>query len=256
MPYTKKPKSAPRRKYNRKPKSKMTFEKRVMSVVHKQAETKQKVIALFDNTPVQGCGLISGVAVPQGLQVISIPSSMAVAQGTDQEQRLGNQINNCKLRCRGLIETLPYDATTNPNNYNYEVHMVIFKHKNDNQNNTQYFKQLPSGAIGPVDGTLINTMYPYNKDSFIIKKVKTFRMTPFISSAGLQVLAQPNTYLFKRFYLDIPVPKIWKFQDGNTTPTNDWTSIGFYVVNADGSTNINQVRCQLTMDATLTYDDF
>lgn len=257
MPYTKKPKTAPRRKYARKPKSKMTFEKRVMNVVHKQAETKQKVIQLYNGTNLQGSGLNPAPgSANQGLQTDNILSSMTIAQGLEQEQRQGNEISNCKLRVRGIIESLPYDSTTNPNSYGYEVHMVIFKKKDDPTGNNAFLKTAPGNLTVPCDGTLINTMYPYNKDLYTIKKVKTFRLQSFFTNAGLTATAQPNTYIFKRFYCDIPIAKKLKYNDSLTDPTNDWCSIAFYVVNADGSVITSQIRSQLTMDAVLTYDDF
>ncbi len=252
MPYTKKPKTAPRRKYARKTKPKMTFEKRVMTIVHKQAETKQKVIQLYNNTNLPGAGLFSA----NGLQVNNILSSMSIAQGLEQEQRQGNEISNCKLRVRGLVETLPYDVNTNPSYYNYEIHMVVFKKKDDPTGNNLFLKTAPGNLTTSCDGTLINTMYPYNKDLYTIKKVKVFRMLPFVP-ATITSLSQPNTYLFKRFYCDIPIAKKLKYNDSLTDPTNDWCSIAFYVVNADGTIpSPPQTRAQITMDATLTYDDF
>lgn len=254
MPYTKKPR-APRRKYARKPKSKMTFEKRVMSVVHKQAETKQKVISLFDNTNIQGSGLFAG----NGVQVNNILSSMTIMQGLEQEQRQGNEISNCKLRVRGILESLPYDATSNQSTYGYEIHMVVFKKKDDPSNSNAFLKTAPGNLTTPCDGSLINTMYPYNKDLYVIKKVKVFRMNPVINvTTTNQLVSQPNTYTFKRFYCDIPIAKKLKFNDSLTDPTNDWVSIGFYVVNADGTTQAgtSTSRAQISMDAMLTYDDF
>lgn len=249
-------------KPQRKNKKAVSFEKRVMAVVHKKAETKQKVVPLFSNTNLSGVGLAPGSGTGPtitGLQIVNLGTSLSIAQGVEQEQRQGNVINNCKLRCRGLIETLPYDATSNPSTYGYEVHMLVFKKRDDNQNSVSFLKSQPNNIVGSVDGTLINTMYPYNKDAYIIKRVKVFRMQPQLpgSAAGTSALAQPNTYLFKRFYVDIPVSKTWKYQDASLTPNNEWTSIAFYVVNSDGSTYTGvQSRCQITMDATLRYDDF
>lgn len=245
--------SKPALRRARKNKSKMTFEKRVMNIVHKQAETKQKVINLYNNSSIQGSGLSSG----NGLQVANILSTLSVAQGLEQEQRQGNEISNCKLRLRGLLESLAFDPTTNPNVYNFEVHMVVFKKKDDPQNSNAFLKTAPGNITTTCDGTLINTMYPYNKDLYVIKKTKVFRFQPFIPGSTIAI-AQPNTYLFKRFYVDIPISKKLKYNDSLTDPTNDWVSIGFYVVNSDGSTQASTsvTRAQLTMDAMLTYDDF
>jgi hypothetical protein len=237
----------------RKGNKKVSFEKRVLSVVHRQAETKQKVISIYNNTSITGSGFPSG-----GLQVINLPSLLGIVQGVEQEQRNGNEINNCKVRVRGLIESLNYNQTTNNNLFNYEVHMVVFKKKDDPNNNAQALKQLPNNTTGPCDGSLMNTMYPYNKDGYIIKKVKVFRMSPFLFSVpDSPQLAQPNTYLFKRFVMDIPISKKWKYTDGLGAPSNEWTSIGIYVVNSDGTINTGQTaRAQITMDATIRYDDF
>jgi hypothetical protein len=224
-----------------------------MSVVHKQAETKQKIISLYNNTSIPGSGFPSG-----GLQVINLPSALGVVQGTEQEQRNGNEISNVKVRVRGVIETLTFNSTNNSNLFNYEVHMVVFKKKDDPNNNALNLKSLPNNTTGTCDGSLMNTMYPYNKDAYVIKKVKVFRMSPFLYNVpDSPQLAQPNTYLFKRFVMDIPVAKKWKYNDGLGAPSNEWTSIAFYVVNADGTLNGGSTsRAQVTMDATIRYDDF
>lgn len=239
--------SKPKRKH-------VSFEKRVLNVVNKQAETKLKVVSLFNNTNLTSGGLQPSAGT--GLQIQNILQNIGVVQGTEQEERQGNQIQNCRLSFRGLIETLEYNASTNNNIYGYECHIVFFKHKTDPNGNIDSLKVLPSNLTGPVDGTLINTMYPYNKDMYIIKKVKIIRMNSVIPNTSYVQPSQDNTFNYKRFRVDIPIKKILKFNDGVGFPSNEWCSVGVFIVNGDGDATTGKIRAQMTMDAQLRYDDY
>jgi len=244
-----------------KPKRKtVSFEKRVMNVVNKQAETKLKVVSLWDNEAIPSGGLYPNAVSPaviSGLQIPNVLTDLAITQGVEQEQRTGNSIQNCRLSFRGLVETVEYDATTNNNLYGYECHIVFFKNKQDISNDVSNIKTLPGNATGRVDGSLINSMYPYNKDLYTIKRVKVIRMNQYLSTTTTyNPPGQDNTFNFKRFRVDIPIKKNIKFTDTSTTPSNDWVSVGVFLINGNGDTTPGKIRAQITMDAQLRYDDF
>lgn len=261
MPRSTKPRNTKR--------AKMTFDKKVLQVIRKQAETKMKVVTIFDNSAIQGAGLqpaLSGGA--GGLFNSNILGQMALAQGTEQEQRVGNQVSNCRITLRGFVDANAYNATTNTSSNPFEVHMVIFKSKDNYQTDgdldgikLQKLKSLPSNSLGPVDGSVKSTIYPYNKDLYIIKKVRIFRLkaNPQDSNPN-QVNPQVNgswDQRYRRFKMDIPISKTLKYVDGvSNTPTNDWFSIGWFIV--DGGANTiaqNQVRAHVSMDAVLKFED-
>jgi hypothetical protein len=238
----------------------MDFATRVRNIVNGEAETKEKVVNIFNQSPVIGTGLTAGTT---GLYQANLLDTLQVAQGTEQEQRNGNKISDARLRVRGVIQSLPYDGTNNDNLLPYEVHMVAYKEKKTIVNNPSAMKQLPNNITGDVDGTLINSCYPYNKDTFIFRKIKTFRLRPIAgeypaAGGGNQLIntQTSNAPMFIRFHETIDIHKELKYQDAATVPSNDWVGVAFYVINGDGATMLPpKSRCKITMDAVLRYKD-
>ncbi len=255
----------PQKRNRKSTKPKISFEKRVVSVLNAQAETKQKVVSLFNNTPILGNGL-NGANANGGLYALNILSSMLLANGTNQEERNGNSISNASLTFRGFVESANYNSTTNPNQFPYECHLVFFKNKGGELNESavpfQKLKSQPGNLNAPVDGTVMNSLYPYNKDLYTIKKVKIFKLkgSPFFQTASGTYTQPYNDGLstqYRRFKINIAIKKMLKYNDGGTTPTNDWLSVGCFIILGDGSTyTSSQVKANISMDAVLRYDDF
>lgn len=243
-------------------KPKLDFATRVRNIVNGEAETKEKVVNIFNQSSVAGTGLVL-TGTPTGLYQSNLLDTLAVAQGTEQEQRNGNKISDCRLRVRGVIQSLPWDSTTNSNLLPYEVHMVAYKEKKNITNTPDGFKQLPNNITGDVDGTLINSCYPYNKDSFIFRKIKTFKLRPIAgeyaaATTGNQTIntQTSNAPMFIRFHETLDIHKDLKYQDASTIPSNDWIGVAFFVINGDGATMpATMSRCKITMDAVLRYKD-
>ena len=161
-----------------KAKPKMSFNERVRKVIHGEAETKEKVVNIFNSSNINGVGLdATNPAQIMGLTQNNILEVLGIQQGTEQEQREGNKIEDCRLRLRGFIQTMPH-STGNTSTYPYEVHMVFFKNKKAISNVNNQLKQLPNNLTGGVDGTIQNSLYPYNKDMYIIRKVRVFKLRP------------------------------------------------------------------------------
>lgn len=262
MPYVKKPKTAPRRKYVRKStKPAPTFAKKVMAVVKKVAETKVKVVANFNNAPVvAGSGL--DLANGMGYAIPRVMDSISLLQGNTNDTRVGNKISNCKYRISGFVETLPYHGVINTSQKPFELHMVVLKAKNGLPvtNAFQDVKSYPANAVGPVDD-LMATCYPWNTDQYIIKKHKVFKLGatfPYISGSALTDVTagyDPKFY-FQRFSVDIPVSKTMTFNDGSTSPNDIQYSIIWYVMNGDGvQLTANQERCQITYASYFSFQD-
>lgn len=245
---------------------KMSFNERVRKVIAGEAETKMKVVNVFNQSGINAVGL-SQAAPLAGLINHNILETLAIDQGAEQEQREGNKISECKLTVRGVVTSKSSTDNQNTTLQNpYEVHMVFFKEKKDIANSVQMLKVLPANNTGPVDGSLINSVYPYNKDRYIIRKIKVFRMRPLPATSGIVPGGdQPslNTQLsnapfFHRFVETIDIHQDLKYNDQATSPTNDWCGVGFFVINADGNTvtpAVGNARAEVTMDAVLRYKD-
>ena len=264
-----------------------TFAKRVMQVVGKQAETKQKITNVFDHSIVQGAGRVQstaqGIASKPGLANENLFTTLSMTRGDDQEDIQGNRISDARLKVRGFIRSNSYNSTYNPahalslqhfntSNLPFEVHVVFYKKKSQITNDDLSIKSAPSNLTIPVDFSVMNSLYPWNKDTYIIKKHRVFKMRPMAQETTHNQIngQQSNAPMFQRFHMDIPIKKKLIFNDGSYQPSNDWVGVMVYVVNGDGTDlvsdpstvqhpNLDHIydeRCSITMDAILTYKDF
>ena len=244
---------------NKAKKPMMSFNERVRKVIKGEAETKEKVVNIFNQSLINGTGLDQSAPQPTGLLQNNLLQTLAIAQGPNEEEREGNKVENCKLRVRGVIKARPWNAGVNPNNYPFEVHMVAYKLKSSLFNDTNDLKVLPNNQTGIVDGTLINSVYPYNKDKYIFRKLRVFRLRPLYNDTLTSDVLngqQSNAPMFHRFSETLDIHKDLKFNDNSTTPSNDWCGIAFFVINGDGSTHFGNIsRADVTMDAILRYKD-
>jgi hypothetical protein len=123
----------------------MSFNERVRKVIKGEAETKEKVVNIFNQSAIHGIGLDKTTTPPMGLTQTNILDVLSITQGSEQEEREGNKINDCRLRLRGFIQSNAYSAT-NTSEFPYEVHMVFFKEKKSILNDNSQLKQLPNNA--------------------------------------------------------------------------------------------------------------
>lgn len=257
----------PRRAIKKKTTTKMvkrpstTFNKRVLQVVDRTRETKMKIVSVFNENNITGFGMTTVGSTAQGLNNKNILSAIALAQGTNQEQRVGNEVGSCKLRLRGFVQSNPYESSNNTSTLPFEVHMLVYKRKKSMDNTYDIIKSLPNNSTGEIDNTIINTLYPFNKDSYIIKKHRVFRLRPLVhqvSEVGHINPQSSNAPMFQRFIQDINISNKLLYSDDLTHPSNDWVGILFYCVNPDGSSMTSTqaiYRAKVTMDAVLTYKD-
>jgi hypothetical protein len=256
---------------------KTNFNTRVLSVINRNIETKQKVINIYENAQIYGCGLLrpadASIVADPGLFRDNILADLHLQRGATQEQMLGNKIENCKLTIRGFVKSNEWHVDHNNSTLPFEVHMLAFKRKKSMDNHIDIIKQLPGNQTGPIDASIINSVYPFNKDSYVIKCHRVFRLRPLrlishtsgVPAAGDVAInsQQSNAPMFQRFYQTIPISKMLNYSDGITAPSNDWLGLAFYVVNADGTLltygagagKAYQYRSAITLDAVLTWKD-
>jgi hypothetical protein len=236
------------------------FNKRVLQVINRNSETKMKIVEIFSDQDITGFGMKTVGGATQGVSNRNILSTIALAQGTEQEQRIGNEVGSCKLRLRGYVQSNVY-SNSNASLLPFEVHMVVYKRKKSIDNTFDIIKSLPSNTTGEIDNTIMNTLMPFNKDSYIIKKHRVFRMRPPAANTGTNTInaVQSDDPMFRRFQQDINISNTLKYSDQLEVPSNDWVGVLFYVINGDGGiwdgTGTSPQRAKVNMQAVLTYKD-
>ncbi len=260
-------KNQKRRMYRRKPK--ISFEQRVKKICLKDQEQKIKTFQLLENTNTRGTGLLFGTTTTRrGVYVENMLASsvLNMTQGTNQQERIGNEIHGCKLNIKGYINANVASAADNNSPYPFEVHILVYKRKNSQANDPSQILNYPDNTNGSITGSAITSMLAWNKKDYVIKKHRIFRMK---GNPQVAVSTAPNVVgienpsfnagdyqFFKRFSIDVPIKDKLQFSDLGTSPNNDWCALGIYVVNGDGSTLLNQQqRCNVNAVATLRYKD-
>ena len=265
-PAVKKPARRGRRPQAKKTAPKMTLEKKIKAISLAEQETKIKSFAIADDQPILGVGLNN--AETKGLLIKNILGSpkFIMAQGTNQQQRVGNSINNCILHLNGFIHSMPTHATSNVSLYPYEVHVLVFKTKQGSSGNPDTILQNTDNTNIGIIGNASSTLLPWNRKGYIIKKHKIFRLksnpvTGTSSLANAIGIENPSyngaqAEFFKRFSFDVNIKDTLTFDDAGTGPMNEWCAVGVYVVNGDGTTLLqSQQRAKITISGTLKYKD-
>lgn len=268
--YTRKPKFAPKTQaYRRFGVKKTTALTRVVkSMINRSQETKMKVVNIARDTDIPGAGLSDDGSVGHnaGLVFTNLFDTVALQQGVQQEQRVGNKVANAYLSISGVMHSVPFNSTTNDSPLPFEVHMLAYRRRKSIMNSYDQIKSLPHNTVGPVDNTLINSTYPWNKDSYEIIKHRVFRLRPREADHTANIMngQVSNAPMFRRFKQNLKISKKLLFQDGNTLPSNTWVGVAFYVINPDGSVlhqpSIShpahyQVRAKVSFDAVLRFKD-
>jgi len=192
---------------------------------------------------------------------------MPITQGTGQGNRVGNSIHTKKLMFKGTIVPLPYDATFNPVPMPVQVKLVIFYDKLDpmTQPNPTYhgdYFQNGSGVKGFAND-LVDMWSPVNKDRYRIFTTRTFKLgnadySGTGASAGGHYFANNDFKMNANFSINLTkyYPKVLKFSDATTTPSNRNLYAMFYYCLANGGAALN-VGYMLGMQYMLdyTYED-
>lgn len=233
------------------------------NVVMRNQEQKLFVHALYQNVGIKGMGIEADpLAGSAGILKAAMLNSLNVTQGSAQDQRIGNSTKTKSLTFRGVICSSPHGAN-NTSLLPFEVHLLWYKPKKYTAVTPSDIKVAGSNTLVPIRHTLINTVYPWNRDKYIIKAHKVFRLRPAVASNTASSTLNPqqsNAPYFHRFHVNIPVAKDMVWEDGVTAPSNDWMGFVAYVINADGSAQIDannvwDTRATLTMDMVYQYTD-
>jgi len=245
MPYypkkrgAKKPGMAKKRGYKKRGKQPMSFEKRVLSVVKKTAETKS--IQFFqDNIPVSD--YLTGAYLGSPNQMLTLPLTpdqfiTPISLGTSSQQRIGNKIMLSRVTLRGMINPRHYITTnTSEDPINNEPRPFLFKmwigYQKDNAF-CEVSKDLPGffqeGLTSSIPtGTLMDTFRKVNTDKYRVVKTRTFKVGPQnitttqnATDTNANQLYNNNDFKFnQQFSFDVTkyCVKLLKYNDTNNQP--------------------------------------
>lgn len=280
-----------RRTTTRKPparrKTAPAFRKRVLAVVRTQNEVKERSVVLtawtddsggstitYQHANIWGNGLSAGYLFTSGngYLIPDLLRTIPVIQGTSNQQRIGNQINVKSLTLRGFLTTTPFSTNFNPTILPFEVHMIVYKRKNDPLGSPAHIKNYTDNTNGGITGTAANSMLPWNTDNYRILKHRVFRMkppnhtgtfqnSPTLAPVNVQQAGSSNNPMFRRFAVNIPVASKFRYNDPDTVseqkyPVNDYVSVGFYCISGDGNAfSALSYPAQVYLTATLKYTD-
>lgn len=285
MPYARRPKTAkarPRTGYSRRravkrrppTRAASRIVKIVKNTLARNVEQKMTVMPFIGNIAqaqtIPGMGLNASPwstgGFQPGIYKANIFNAMAMGQGTHQDQRIGNSVKTKSLSFRGVVGTMP-SSGSNDATMPYEVHLLWFKSKKYNVAAVTPpldLKQYATNSLLGVDPTLMSTVLPWNRDAYIIKAHKVFRLRPsFLNTTQNKINPQTsNAPYFHRFHVKIPIVTNLVFEDNATIPSNDWCSFAAYVINCDGTVAFDssnppqwQERAYISMDMVYNYTD-
>lgn len=231
---------------------------------------------LADNVQIYGVGLkYDGVTSTNGwVNTGNVASGIAnpiipnVQQGLTQSGRIGNQIVPKKCLLRYSLYANPSTQTDSTGgNSNpficlpFYVRVVVYRHRYAIDDFSQNAILESGNANFDISGNPESLFIGYNKDEYIIAHSKTHYMQPqrhALSGSNftgqLQDQKAKTNVMSKK--LTIPLPKVLKYNDNGSQPTNAGWFIGVAVVNSDGSyvTNV-QARVKLIAETYMTYTD-
>lgn len=237
------------------------FNRSVQRAIRPLVEKKFKVFSLFDTVAIPGAGLTAPQQNYSGLKISNLldHSNLNIEQGTGTSERIGNRIQNCKLRVKGYV--LATDATT------YEpffVHLLVYKKKIDPSGDNTELLCKPGQTVGPFTYQISDQLMPWNRAAYTIKRYRVLKLRPpsaITSSENSIFNPQVNAPMCRKFAMDIPISSILKYDNQNSqagaqTPNNDWVCFSAFVTKADGGTlAYDNSYANIYADATFSFTD-
>lgn len=226
---------------NRKPKSKITFAKRVLSVFDKKRELKVVVNSIPVNSPV-----LPGINA--GTLIELFPP---LAQGVNEYERIGNQITLKKLVVRGYYRMST--ATIATNDTRCLVRHMVLKQRNSNsadsvRNTAGVFLQnaVLEQATSYL-GNIESFTTPINKAAFItrkdIRKVMVRNLNGSTDSLG------QDTYFMYKYTLTFGKGKVLHFRNSGADAPADFP---YFLAHSASAMGTNTALNPLTVDMNMT----
>lgn len=216
------------------------FATAVKKVIHRMAENKVQVV-YGTNAAINranGAGSVFG-----NLNLLPVLSN-----GTNENQRIGNEVRIVKSYIDFYVNLLPYNAINNPA-YPLTCKVWIASKKNQNRETStlsagdcdSFFEA--GGAGLPPQGNMLDMIFPVNKDAWTLHTMRQFELAVPTGSTTYPVsssLATPTNEGRFQVHYKIPLTKYFKKLKYDTTnyPTNHNLWFMIQTVNSDGSTQV------------------
>jgi len=187
-----------------------------------------------------------------------------ITQGTDDHQRIGDQISPVSLTVKGTVALNPELISSTI--ITADVYFLTSKQVKSEL----VYGGVPitsmfidsGGGLASYDGTVRNTQLPLNQDDFTLIKHKRFKFEKPIqipnnyqqAGTGVDSLA----VMAKTFSVKIPLPKTLKYATAaNSVPQNAYPFmvVGWHFGDANGMSVGNSRDIGVTAKSTLYYKD-
>lgn len=234
----------------------------VKKAIHRSIENKE-IIDYWSNQTLStlSSGTNSGGSCRQ---LLPLP-----AQGTQENQRVGNQIRVVSGVIKGHINIKPYDVALNPLGTPLLGKIWLFRDLTHagtqfitNGSYTSYFDDFFKGnnTTLPFQGLPIDMDLPINQDHFRLIKTKTFKIGASYASATGPVGTGgyfDNSPMVVPFYFNWTkyCKKVLKFVDQTGSPSNDNLYMVVQVVRADGTSSGSYQMAEWHAVNTIKYED-
>lgn len=235
-----------------------TFAAKVKRIIHRVAEDKNYVYYASNQSIVS-----AAVNIPFNINLVP-----PVTLGTGQSNRIGNVINVRRAVIRGMVNLVPYNATTNPTVGPVYVKMFLFSVKN-----MQNSASLSSTSIGSnffdtgassagFQNSTLDLVLPVNKNLITLYKTKTILLSSgatqgstYYNSAGGSCgssgrFSAPFTFSYGQYMKQL------KYDDASPTqPTNRNLWLAMQAVYADGTSVTGSVMAETHYAWQVDYED-
>ena len=229
-----------------KPTVSKSVKKYVKKAIHNQIENKL-VIQYASNQTLTGSGFI-------------IPLVPLISQGTGASSRVGNVVTLLSANIDIIVNTVPYNSTTNP--YGGPVHFRWFLISQRNTNGSVFsltnFFQINNSSV-TLQGNQLDQLLSINNDDYNCHRQGKFRLGCSSSSTAFPVATgvyeASKVSINKRLYFNKYMNKKIKFDDTVVTPQN--TNLWLVIIPsyANGSSVSGYTPANISYVLSHTYED-
>jgi len=254
-----------KRRYKSKAKLAPKTRSAVRSIVRTELSRQLENKVSFYNNSVALCGQNIGAS----MNVFSVIPYINIAQGTGQQNRVGNEIRTKKLMYNFVIRPNAYDSIgTGGQPKPQDVIMMFGVVKNSKAitpTSIDFGKlwQEGSSSRGPFN-SLADMCQTVNSDWFTVRKILRFKVGT-AEYAGIGNLTSVNGQYYanndykynhvRRLDLTSICPKTLRFNDITSQPTNDGLYCWAWCVPADGTIPVGTGPLQWEWNITYEFED-
>lgn len=250
---------------------KVSFAKRVTSIVNRTRETKHVTASIATGNNIQGGGLANEPLNNFGYIVPNVMEQLLVVQGLASNDRVGDVIEPLGLYINGFVKTNEWSSTTNNTFLPFDVKIIVFKYTTNRDLPGTLSMKLNTThdppTQEPITGTINNEMLPFQAQ-YKVLATRRLRLRPPLSryeepgpSPGNETVVlnsqTSNAPFYRRFKIKVPVPKKLHYAlDTALSPQNCWFSVGAYILDSTGAAIVqSKTPASIFMNCDMYYKD-